>query len=52
MKRGELNSATTSNTKGVVQPTQVNMADFNSALIDFVSSRRKGVGGLLGNLLG
>jgi ATP-dependent Zn protease len=30
----------------------VSMADFNSALVDFVSSRRKGVGGLLGKVLG
>jgi len=30
----------------------VNMADFNSALFDFLASRRKGVGGILGKVLG
>jgi SpoVK/Ycf46/Vps4 family AAA+-type ATPase len=30
----------------------VNMADFNSALLDFLASRRKGVGGILGKVLG
>lgn len=35
-----------------VEASPVTMADFNSAVSDFFSSRRKGVGGLLGNLLG
>lgn len=30
----------------------ITMADFNSALVDFVSSRRRGVGGILGKVLG